>query len=117
MAWSDHHSCPGPNRKPLPRAALHSFRAARALLGRGKAESGPASLTVCEKASEYLQDSLATTPVGSSIDKVRGGGRSTGSQHFHFPLPCRSPLAGPRGHSVSTPMSFSLGLQKTVGLA
>ncbi|XP_074175896.1 sterol regulatory element-binding protein 1 isoform X2 [Rhinolophus sinicus] len=58
------------SEKPLPRAALHSFRAARALLGRGKAESGPASLTVCEKASEYLQDSLATTPVGSSIDKA-----------------------------------------------
>ncbi|XP_066120547.1 sterol regulatory element-binding protein 1 isoform X2 [Saccopteryx bilineata] len=57
------------SERPLPRAALHSFRAARALLGRGKAESGPASLAVCEKASGYLQDSL-TTPAGSSIDKA-----------------------------------------------
>lgn len=28
---------------------------------------------MCEKASGYLQESLATTPAGSSIDKVRGG--------------------------------------------
>lgn len=58
------------SERPLPRAALHSFKAARALLGRGKAESGPASLAICEKASGYLQDSLATTPAGSSIDKA-----------------------------------------------
>ncbi|KAM5307702.1 sterol regulatory element-binding protein 1 isoform 2-T2 [Glossophaga mutica] len=58
------------SRRPLPRAALHSFKAARALLGRGKAESGPACLAACEKASGYLQDSLATTPVGISIDKA-----------------------------------------------
>ncbi|XP_019512189.1 PREDICTED: LOW QUALITY PROTEIN: sterol regulatory element-binding protein 1 [Hipposideros armiger] len=58
------------SERPLPRAALHSFKAARALLGRGKAESGLAGLTICEKASEYLQDSLATTPIGSSIDKA-----------------------------------------------
>ncbi|MBV95970.1 Sterol regulatory element-binding protein 1, partial [Eschrichtius robustus] len=58
------------SERPLPRAALHTFKAARALLGRGKAESGPASLAVCEKASGYLQDSLAATPAGSSIDKV-----------------------------------------------
>jgi sterol regulatory element-binding transcription factor 1 len=56
--------------RPLPRAALHSFKAARTLLGRGKAESGPASLAICEKASGYLRDSLATTPTGSSIDKA-----------------------------------------------
>uniref|UniRef100_A0A8C9BVU2 Sterol regulatory element-binding protein 1 n=1 Tax=Phocoena sinus TaxID=42100 RepID=A0A8C9BVU2_PHOSS len=66
---------PGPgsadgDRRPLPRAALHTFKAARALLGRGKAESGPASLAMCEKASGYLQDSLVATPAGSSIDKV-----------------------------------------------
>ncbi|KAB0401138.1 hypothetical protein E2I00_011480, partial [Balaenoptera physalus] len=53
---------------PAPRPA--GVRAARALLGRGKAESGPASLAVCEKASGYLQDSLAATPASSSIDKV-----------------------------------------------
>ncbi|XP_045680160.1 sterol regulatory element-binding protein 1 isoform X4 [Phyllostomus hastatus] len=58
------------SKRPLPRAALHSFKAARALLGRGKAESGPACLAACEKASGYLQDSLATTPVGISIDKA-----------------------------------------------
>ncbi|XP_045840020.1 sterol regulatory element-binding protein 1 isoform X4 [Meles meles] len=58
------------SERPLPRAALHSFKAARAVLGRGKAESGPASLAVCEKASGYLQDSLATAPGGSSIDKA-----------------------------------------------
>ncbi|KAM8813728.1 LOW QUALITY PROTEIN: sterol regulatory element-binding protein 1 [Rhynchonycteris naso] len=58
------------SERPLPRAALHSFRAARALLGCGKAESGPAGLAICEKASGYLQDSLATTAVGSSIDKA-----------------------------------------------
>ncbi|XP_059236989.1 sterol regulatory element-binding protein 1 isoform X4 [Mustela nigripes] len=58
------------SERPLPRAALHSFKAARAVLGRGKAESGPASLAICEKASGYLQDSLATTPAGSSIDKA-----------------------------------------------
>uniref|UniRef100_A0A9L0TMG8 Sterol regulatory element-binding protein 1 n=1 Tax=Equus caballus TaxID=9796 RepID=A0A9L0TMG8_HORSE len=58
------------DRRPLPRAALHSVKAARALLGRGKADSGPASLALCEKASGYLQDSLATTPAGNSIDKA-----------------------------------------------
>ncbi|XP_023509442.2 sterol regulatory element-binding protein 1 isoform X5 [Equus caballus] len=58
------------SERPLPRAALHSFKAARALLGRGKADSGPASLALCEKASGYLQDSLATTPAGNSIDKA-----------------------------------------------
>ncbi|KAM5263626.1 sterol regulatory element-binding protein 1 isoform 3-T3 [Ctenodactylus gundi] len=57
--------------RPLPRAALHSFKAGRALLGRGKAESGPARLAICEKASGYLRDSLlSTTPTGSSIDKA-----------------------------------------------
>lgn len=84
-------------RRPLPRAALHSFKAARALLGRGKAESGPASLAICEKASGYLQDSLATTPAGSSIDKVRVGARD---------------LAGSHGHGLSTPMLAPLELQK-----
>lgn len=78
---------PWPHRRPLPRAALHSFKAARALLGRGKTESGPASLAICEKASGYLQDSLATTSAGSSVDKVRGA---------------RGP-AGQRGHGLCMP--------------
>ncbi|XP_062965267.1 sterol regulatory element-binding protein 1 isoform X1 [Cynocephalus volans] len=58
------------SERPLPRAALHSFKAARTLLGCAKAESGPASLAICDKASGFLRDSLATTPAGSSIDKA-----------------------------------------------
>ncbi|KAM9253862.1 sterol regulatory element-binding protein 1 isoform 2-T2 [Dugong dugon] len=58
------------SERTLPRAALHAFKAARALLGRSKAESMPASLAFCEKASGHLQDSLATMPAGSSIDKA-----------------------------------------------
>ncbi|XP_059524339.1 sterol regulatory element-binding protein 1 isoform X2 [Myotis daubentonii] len=58
------------SERPLPRAALLSFKAARALLGRRKTEASPASLALCEKASGYLQDSLATTTAGSSIDKA-----------------------------------------------
>nr|XP_044987052.1 sterol regulatory element-binding protein 1 isoform X1 [Jaculus jaculus] len=56
--------------RALPRAALHSFKAGRTLLGRRKAESALASLAICEKASGYLWDSLATPPTGSSIDKA-----------------------------------------------
>ncbi|XP_036152157.1 sterol regulatory element-binding protein 1 isoform X7 [Myotis myotis] len=58
------------SERPLPRAALLSFKAARALLGRRKTEASPASLALCEKASGYLQDSLAITTAGSSIDKA-----------------------------------------------
>ncbi|XP_070251054.1 sterol regulatory element-binding protein 1 isoform X1 [Myotis yumanensis] len=58
------------SERPLPRAALLSFKAARALLGHRKTEASPASLALCEKASGYLQDSLATTTAGSSIDKA-----------------------------------------------
>lgn len=67
-----YHVCSNPNRRPLPKAALYSFKAARALLDHRKVESGPASLAICEKASGYLRDSLAAPPTGSSIDKVRG---------------------------------------------
>ncbi|EGV98955.1 Sterol regulatory element-binding protein 1 [Cricetulus griseus] len=56
--------------RPLPKAALYSFKAARALLDHRKVESGPASLAICEKASGYLRDSLAAPPTGSSIDKA-----------------------------------------------
>ncbi|XP_006875605.1 PREDICTED: sterol regulatory element-binding protein 1 isoform X2 [Chrysochloris asiatica] len=58
------------SERALPRAALHAFKAARALLSHSKAESGPASLAFCEKASGYLRDSLDTMPAGSSIDKA-----------------------------------------------
>ncbi|XP_037664521.1 LOW QUALITY PROTEIN: sterol regulatory element-binding protein 1 [Choloepus didactylus] len=58
------------SERPLPRAALHSFRAARALLGRAQAESGAAGLALCDKASGYLRDSLAATSTGSSIDRA-----------------------------------------------
>ncbi|XP_045442407.1 sterol regulatory element-binding protein 1 isoform X5 [Pipistrellus kuhlii] len=58
------------SERPLPRAALLSFKAARALLGCRKADSSPAGLAICEKASECLQDSLATTAAGSSMDKA-----------------------------------------------
>ncbi|XP_074064688.1 sterol regulatory element-binding protein 1 isoform X2 [Macrotis lagotis] len=62
------------SEKPLPRAALHSFKAARMLLGKQKQELGQASLSQCEKASSYLRDSLTTGPsaatAGASIDKA-----------------------------------------------
>lgn len=58
------------SERALPKAALHSFKAARALLGHGKVESASASLAICEKASGYLQDSLANTAASSSIDKA-----------------------------------------------
>lgn len=57
---------------------------------------------MCEKASGYLQDSLATTPADSSIDKVRAGARG---------------LARLRGLGLSTPWMVPLGLQKTAGSA
>ncbi|XP_056660463.1 sterol regulatory element-binding protein 1 isoform X5 [Monodelphis domestica] len=59
------------SEKPLPRAALHSFKAARTLLGKQKQELGQASLSQCEKASSYLRDSLAAGPsAAASIDKA-----------------------------------------------
>ncbi|XP_068943994.1 sterol regulatory element-binding protein 1 isoform X2 [Petaurus breviceps papuanus] len=62
------------SEKPLPRAALHSFKAARTLLGKQKQELGQASLSQCEKASSYLRDSLTSGPsaatAGASIDKA-----------------------------------------------
>lgn len=56
-------------RKTLPRAALHSFKAVRALLG--KQDSSQASLGQCEKASSYLRDSLGlSSPATGTLDKV-----------------------------------------------
>uniref|UniRef100_F7DVG0 Sterol regulatory element-binding protein 1 n=1 Tax=Ornithorhynchus anatinus TaxID=9258 RepID=F7DVG0_ORNAN len=57
------------SEKPLPWAALHSFRAVRALLAK---DGGPASLAHCDKASGYLRESLtvATSPAHSHIDKA-----------------------------------------------
>ncbi|XP_052050377.1 sterol regulatory element-binding protein 1 isoform X1 [Apodemus sylvaticus] len=56
--------------RPLPRAALYSFKAARALLDHRKVDSSPAGLAVCEKASGYLRDSITSAAAGSSIDKA-----------------------------------------------
>ncbi|XP_058139320.1 sterol regulatory element-binding protein 1 isoform X2 [Dasypus novemcinctus] len=58
------------SERSLPRAALQAFKAARALRGCGQAETGPAGLAMCDKASGYLRDSLASTAAGSSIDKA-----------------------------------------------
>ncbi|KAM6184868.1 sterol regulatory element-binding protein 1 [Rhynchocyon petersi] len=58
------------SERALPMAALHTFKAARALLGGSNTESRPTSLAFCEKASGHLRDSLATMPAGSSIDKA-----------------------------------------------
>ncbi|XP_038618779.1 sterol regulatory element-binding protein 1 [Tachyglossus aculeatus] len=57
------------SEKPLPWAALHSFRAVRALLTK---DGGPASLAHCDKASGYLRESLtgATSPAYGHIDKA-----------------------------------------------
>ncbi|KAM7152814.1 sterol regulatory element-binding protein 1 isoform 3-T3 [Macrochelys suwanniensis] len=57
------------SEKPLPRAALHSFKAVRALLG--KQDSSQASLGQCEKASGYLRDSLGlSSPAMGTLDKA-----------------------------------------------
>ncbi|XP_075574560.1 sterol regulatory element-binding protein 1 [Pelecanus crispus] len=55
--------------KPLPRAALHSFRAVRAMLS--KQDGSQASLSHCEKASTCLRESLELgSPPKGTIDKV-----------------------------------------------
>ncbi|XP_037766449.1 sterol regulatory element-binding protein 1 isoform X2 [Chelonia mydas] len=57
------------SEKTLPRAALHSFKAVRALLG--KQDSSQASLGQCEKASSYLRDSLGlSSPATGTLDKA-----------------------------------------------
>nr|XP_042709022.1 sterol regulatory element-binding protein 1 [Chrysemys picta bellii] len=57
------------SEKPLPRAALHSFKAVRALLG--KQDGSQASLGQCEKASGYLRDSLGLSlPATGTLDKA-----------------------------------------------
>lgn len=69
-------SPPHPCRKPLPRAALHSFRAVRAMLS--KQDGSQVSLNHCEKASSCLRESLELgSPPKGTIDKVsRGGGQN-----------------------------------------
>ncbi|KAM6423751.1 sterol regulatory element-binding protein 1 isoform 2-T2 [Liasis olivaceus] len=52
------------SENPLPRAALHTFKAARML---GKEDS---SLGQCDKAGEYLRDSLGGNPTPSAIDRA-----------------------------------------------
>ncbi|NWV68650.1 SRBP1 protein, partial [Malurus elegans] len=57
------------SEKPLPRAALHSFRAVRALLS--KQDGSQATLTHCEKASSCLRESLELgSPPKGTIDKA-----------------------------------------------
>ncbi|XP_066496663.1 sterol regulatory element-binding protein 1 isoform X2 [Tiliqua scincoides] len=53
------------SENPLPRAALHTFKAARALLG--KLDS---SLSQCDKAGDYLRDSLGGNLPPSAIDRA-----------------------------------------------
>ncbi|NXT60589.1 SRBP1 protein, partial [Chaetops frenatus] len=57
------------SEKPLPRAALHSFRAVRALLS--KQDGSQATLSHCEKASSCLRESLELgSPSKGNIDKA-----------------------------------------------
>ncbi|XP_074696519.1 sterol regulatory element-binding protein 1 isoform X1 [Strix aluco] len=57
------------SEKPLPRAALHSFRAVRAMLS--KQDGSQASLNHCEKASGCLRESLELgSPPKGTIDKA-----------------------------------------------
>ncbi|NXP07103.1 SRBP1 protein, partial [Thinocorus orbignyianus] len=57
------------SEKPLPRAALHSFRAVRSMLS--KQDGSQASLSHCEKASSYLRESLELgNPSKGNIDKA-----------------------------------------------
>ncbi|XP_009466217.1 PREDICTED: sterol regulatory element-binding protein 1 [Nipponia nippon] len=57
------------SEKPLPRAALHSFRAVRAMLS--KQDGSQTSLSHCEKASSCLRESLELgSPPKGTIDKV-----------------------------------------------
>ncbi|XP_027512439.1 sterol regulatory element-binding protein 1 isoform X3 [Corapipo altera] len=57
------------SEKPLPRAALHSFRAVRALLS--KQDGNQATLSHCEKASSCLRESLELgSPPKGTIDKA-----------------------------------------------
>ncbi|XP_019476092.1 LOW QUALITY PROTEIN: sterol regulatory element-binding protein 1 [Meleagris gallopavo] len=56
------------SEKPLPRAALHSFKAVRAMLN--KQDGSQASLSHCEKASSCLRESLALQPPKCTIDKA-----------------------------------------------
>lgn len=57
------------SEKPLPRAALHSFKAVRAMLS--KQDGSQASLSHCEKASSCLRESLELcSPPKCTIDKA-----------------------------------------------
>lgn len=70
---------PPPCRKPLPRAALHSFRAVRALLS--KQDGSQATLSHCEKASSCLRESLELgSPSKGNIDKVSRAGEARGGR-------------------------------------
>ncbi|XP_071427509.1 sterol regulatory element-binding protein 1 isoform X2 [Pithys albifrons albifrons] len=57
------------SEKPLPRAALHSFRAIRALLS--KQDGSQTTLSHCEKGSSCLRESLEMgSPAKCTIDKA-----------------------------------------------
>ncbi|XP_064317544.1 sterol regulatory element-binding protein 1 isoform X2 [Phalacrocorax carbo] len=57
------------SEKPLPRTALHCFRAVRAMLS--KQDGSQASLSHCEKASSFLRESLELgSPPKGTIDKA-----------------------------------------------
>lgn len=71
--------CLPPCRKPLARAALHSFRAVRALLS--KQDGSQATLSHCEKASSCLRESLELgSPPKGTIDKVSWAGEARGGR-------------------------------------
>lgn len=88
--------CPPPCSKPLPRAALHSFRAVRAMLS--KQDGSQASLSHCEKASGCLRESLDLgSPPKATIDKVSWGwGGGEGGTHPGEPPALAGGAPGPR---------------------
>nr|XP_028561572.1 sterol regulatory element-binding protein 1 isoform X1 [Podarcis muralis] len=53
------------SENPLPRAALHTFKAARVLMGKLDC-----SLGQCDRAGDYLRDSLAGNTPPSAIDRA-----------------------------------------------
>uniref|UniRef100_A0A8D0L2Z3 Sterol regulatory element-binding protein 1 n=1 Tax=Sphenodon punctatus TaxID=8508 RepID=A0A8D0L2Z3_SPHPU len=53
------------SENPLPRAALHTFRAARSLLGKQEGILGQ-----CDKASSYLRESLGGNGPAGTIDRA-----------------------------------------------
>ncbi|NXO01927.1 SRBP1 protein, partial [Rhinopomastus cyanomelas] len=93
------------SEKPLPRAALHCFRAVRAMLG--KQDGSQASLGHCEKASGCLRESLElSSPSKDTMDKVSG---ARGSEDLLTPSP-PSVLLSVRPSQPIRPIQSSLHL-------